>query len=75
MQDPYSKELEVASAAVREAADRYVSDGDRDADEKQNSVGSFDIVTHSDVEAQDSIVNALREAFPYLSIEMREAEF
>ena len=64
MQDPYSKELEVASAAVREAADRYVSDGDRDADEKQNSVGSFDIVTHSDVEAQDSIVNALREAFP-----------
>lgn len=62
--DPYQRELDVAVEAVRKAADRYVSDGNRDAEEKSNSVGSYDIVTYSDVEAQDSIVKAIGSAFP-----------
>lgn len=62
--DPYRKELETATEAVRIAADRYVTDGIRESEEKENSVGSYDIVTRSDVEAQESIVAALREAFP-----------
>ena len=64
MEDPYRKELEIAVAAVRKAADRYVSDGNRESEEKANSVGSYDIVTYSDVEAQDSIVSDIRAAFP-----------
>ena len=64
MEDPYRRELEIAVAAVRKAADRYVSDGNRESEEKANSVGSYDIVTYSDVEAQDSIVSDIRAAFP-----------
>ncbi|MCQ2079825.1 MAG: hypothetical protein MJZ38_07215 [archaeon] len=62
--DCYQRELDVAVEAVRRAADRYVSDGNRDSEEKENSVGSYDIVTYSDVEAQESIVEAIRSAFP-----------
>lgn len=64
MDDPFGKELEVATAAVRRAADRYVADGNRESEEKENSVGSYDIVTYSDVEAQESIVSDIRSAFP-----------
>ena len=38
MEDPYRRELEIAVAAVRKAADRYVSDGNRESEEKANSV-------------------------------------
>ncbi len=62
--DPYQKELEIATEAVRIAADRYVTGGNRESEEKENSVGSYDIVTYSDVEAQESIVAAIHEAFP-----------
>ena len=64
MEDPYGKELGIASEAVRRAAEVYVSGGDRASEEKANSVGSYDIVTRSDVDAQESIVKALGEAFP-----------
>ena len=64
MEDPYRRELEIATAAVRKAANRYVSDGNRESEEKANSVGSYDIVTYSDVEAQESIVSDIRAAFP-----------
>ncbi len=74
MEDPYGKELEVASAAVRRAADRYVTDGNRDSEEKENSVGSYDIVTYSDVEAQESIVSDIRSAFPGDSFYCEESD-
>lgn len=60
----YEEELRIATEAVRRAADRYVSNGNRDSEEKSNTVGSYDIVTYSDVEAQESIIADLRSAFP-----------
>lgn len=64
MEDPYQKELAVASDAVRKAADMYVSEGKYGSEEKSNDVGSYDIVTFSDIEAQESIIADIRKAFP-----------
>lgn len=62
--DPYERELDIAMEAVRGAARFYTSTEDRCSTEKQNSVGSYDIVTAADVKAQQYITDSLAREFP-----------
>ena len=64
MQDPYSRELEVAADAVRRAADRYVRSDGAPSEEKENAVGSYDLVTYSDRQAQEDIIRTISVEFP-----------
>lgn len=64
MQDPYSRELEVAADAVRRAADRYVRSDGGPSEEKENAVGSYDLVTYSDRQAQEDIIRTISAEFP-----------
>lgn len=64
MEDPYSRELEVAAAAVRRAVDEHLRPAAGGAEEKENPVGSYDLVTCSDREVQDKIAKAISSEFP-----------
>lgn len=64
MQDPYSRELEVAVTAVCGAVDEHLCPVTGGAEEKENPVGSYDLVTCSDRDVQDKIVKAVSSAFP-----------
>lgn len=59
----YMRELEVITDALRRAG-RMALGGDRAARSKQNACGIYDIVTDSDIRAEEIIVSAIREAFP-----------
>ena len=62
-----SRELEVLTSAVRKAADIVVH-GDRSAESKSTAIGTYDVVTDSDVRAEKSIINDILAAFPDDSI-------
>jgi fructose-1,6-bisphosphatase/inositol monophosphatase family enzyme len=58
-----TRELEVLESAIRKAAGIVLS-GDRSAKQKGTSIGMYDVVTGSDVLAEESILADIREAFP-----------
>jgi len=58
-----SRESEVLSEAVRKAAD-IVMNGDRTAKDKSTAVGTYDVVTGSDVLAENFIIDSIKAAFP-----------
>jgi fructose-1,6-bisphosphatase/inositol monophosphatase family enzyme len=58
-----SKELDVLVESIRKAS-AIVVKGDRSAKEKGTSIGTYDVVTGSDVLAEESIIASIREAFP-----------
>lgn len=62
--DRYSEELDVAVKAIREAADIYLASEKKEIEEKDNTVGSYDIVTDFDVKAQNSIMAAIHSRYP-----------
>ncbi len=64
MQDPYSSELETAAAAVRGAFGGCPLPAAGGSEVKENPVCSYDLVTCSDRDVQDKIVEALSSAFP-----------
>ena len=57
------KELEVLENAVRKAADAVMK-GDRSAKDKATVIGIYDVVTGSDLKAEQMIIADIREAFP-----------
>ncbi|MBP5685806.1 MAG: hypothetical protein J6W72_05205, partial [Candidatus Methanomethylophilaceae archaeon] len=57
------KELDVLVSAVRKAAG-IVINGDRSAEEKSTVIGTYDIVTGSDLNAERSIIEDIRREFP-----------
>jgi fructose-1,6-bisphosphatase/inositol monophosphatase family enzyme len=58
-----SEELKVLEDAIRKASEIVVK-GDRSAKEKGTAIGTYDVVTGSDVLAEESIISTIREAFP-----------
>ena len=57
------RELEVMRDAVLEASG-IVMGGDRSAESKETAVGTYDVVTGSDVLAEECIIGRIRAAFP-----------
>ena len=57
------RELDVLTEAVRKAADAILK-GDRSAEEKKTVIGTYDVVTDSDVLAERMIIEDIRHAFP-----------
>ena len=57
------RELDVIVGALRDAA-RIVMGGDRSAESKETIVGTYDVVTGSDVAAEELIISRIRESFP-----------
>ena len=57
------KELEVLENAVCKAADAVMK-GDRSAKDKATVIGIYDVVTGSDLKAEQMIIADIREAFP-----------
>lgn len=57
------RELDVITEALREAS-LIVMGGDRSAESKETVVGTYDVVTGSDVLAEELIISRIREAFP-----------
>ena len=57
------KELDVLVSAVRKAAG-IVINGDRSAEEKSTVIGTYDIVTGSDLKAERSIIEDISREFP-----------
>jgi len=62
-----STESDVLSEAIRKAAD-IVMNGDRAAKDKTTAIGTYDVVTGSDVLAEQSIIDSIKAAFPNDSI-------
>ena len=59
----YSKEMEVACKAIREASETYIH-RKSEVKIKENSSGAYDVVTKNDVLIEDYIKKAIHEAFP-----------
>ena len=57
------RELDVIVGALRDAS-RIVMGGDRSAESKETIVGTYDVVTGSDVKAEELIISRIRESFP-----------
>ncbi len=57
------RELDVLVSAVRKAAGIVIA-GDRSAEEKFTLIGSYDVVTDSDIRAENSIIEDIRREFP-----------
>ena len=57
------RELDVIVGALRDAS-RIVMGGDRSAESKETVVGTYDVVTGSDVKAEELIISRIRELFP-----------
>ena len=57
------RELDVMVSALREASS-IVLGGDRSAESKETLVGTYDVVTGSDVRAEETIIGRIREIFP-----------
>lgn len=57
------RELDVLVSAVRKAAGIVIA-GDRSAEEKSTLIGSYDVVTDSDIRAENSIIEDIRREFP-----------
>ena len=57
------RELDVIVGALRDAA-RIVMGGDRSAESKETIVGTYDVVTGSDVATEELIISRIRESFP-----------
>lgn len=57
------RELDVMQTAIMEAA-KIVGSGDREAKTKANPHGVFDVVTESDVSAENVIIDRIRSEFP-----------
>ncbi len=57
------RELDVLVAAIRKAAGIVIA-GDRSAEEKTTLIGSYDVVTDSDIRAESSIIEDIRREFP-----------
>jgi len=57
------KELEVLTAAIRKASG-IVLNGDRSAKDKSTVIGMYDVVTGSDLLAEESIIADIRKEFP-----------
>jgi len=64
MNDGYSRELAVVTKAVQAAAAVYSSAVRGPVEVKENEVGSYDIVTPADVQAQGLMVRYLTASFP-----------
>jgi fructose-1,6-bisphosphatase/inositol monophosphatase family enzyme len=58
-----SGELEVLQEAILKAGS-IVINGDRSAKDKATSIGMYDVVTGSDVRAEESIIADIRRSFP-----------
>jgi len=58
-----SEELDVLVDAIRKAS-RIVMEGDRTSESKPTAVGIYDVVTDSDVLAEKSIIESIKQAFP-----------
>lgn len=57
------RELDVIVSALREAS-AIVMGGDRSSEAKETVVGTYDVVTGSDVRAEELIITCIRESFP-----------
>ena len=58
-----SRELEVLESAIRGAAE-IVLGGDRTVRDKSTVIGMYDVVTGSDLAAEEYIISEIRKAFP-----------
>ncbi len=58
-----TRELEVLRAAVSKASE-IIMGGDRSAEAKDTDIGTYDVVTSSDLAAESSIIADIHEAFP-----------
>ncbi len=57
------RELDVLTAAMRKASE-IVMNGDRSAKDKSTVIGMYDVVTGSDILAEESIIADIRKEFP-----------
>ena len=60
---PYSKELDVAVKAIKEASEKYIF-RKSEVKIKTNEVGAYDVVSENDVLIEEYIKKAISESFP-----------
>ena len=59
----YSREIEIASQALKDAADMYLSK-DTEVVRKENEMGVFDVVSGNDILVEGYVKSKLSDAFP-----------